>query len=265
MTSNTSPGAAGYGINDIWEAAKRDDKASLELEARIDKMRQDIDAGLKLPEKKIDLMESSNRDMTKELGRLIEQILAQGDPTPTDRQMLQALHGRLFECDRRTSLLVKLREVESQGRGERYREFLEGEKSGLGARGKSIPVPLPSSSRSPVKVQKGEPTLKTSIRALMERADPSNTGALQLVVPGHPEIAEYESSDESRSSNGGSGSGTDAESDHAGWPLVYCVLNINPSTPKGNLETGAKKYAVVLYTELLEAELLICYAEHWQG
>lgn len=64
----------GTNLADLRSLIARDLAASNELSSRIDQMRTDIAAGIPLPAKKVDLMERSNKDMTRDLVARLEKI-----------------------------------------------------------------------------------------------------------------------------------------------------------------------------------------------
>lgn len=94
----------------------RDLAASNELADRISQLRISIAEGKPLPSKKVDLMEQSNRDMTKELVSRVEKIESAPDLDATDREMLQALNARLAVCGLQAMRLAELRDVEVTAR-----------------------------------------------------------------------------------------------------------------------------------------------------
>jgi hypothetical protein len=94
----------------------RDLAASNELADRISQLRIDIAEGKPMPSKKVDLMERSNKDMTKDLVNRVEKIESASELDATDREMLQALNARLAVCDLQAMRLAELREVEFSAR-----------------------------------------------------------------------------------------------------------------------------------------------------
>ena len=103
----------------------RDLAASNELADRVSQLRIDIAEGKPLPSKKVDLMEQSNRDMTKELVSRVEKIESTPDLDATDREMLQALNARLAVCDLQAMRLAELRDVEVTARSTMHKESPE--------------------------------------------------------------------------------------------------------------------------------------------
>lgn len=122
---STAVSAAGLNINDLRALLKLDIVASNELDAKIDLFRQDIKNGRNPPEQRIDEMDVTNKDMTKDVVRNIEKIESQGPPsklTTTDREVLQALHARLATCDKQAMRLVELRDLLNEEKRKRQKE-----------------------------------------------------------------------------------------------------------------------------------------------
>ena len=90
--------------------------ASNELANRIEQLRIDVAEGKPLPSKKVDLVERSNKDMTKDLVSRIEEIESTSTLDAMDREMLQALNARLAVCDLQAMRLAELRDVEFTAR-----------------------------------------------------------------------------------------------------------------------------------------------------
>ena len=114
MPSTAALNAAGLNLCQLRQIIKLDREASNELQARIGQVRQDIKNGLRLPEKTVDMMESLNKDMTKELVQHIEKIEEQKKLTTTDRELLQALNAQLAVCDRSGMQIAELRDLEQE-------------------------------------------------------------------------------------------------------------------------------------------------------
>lgn len=122
---STALSAAGLNINDLRSLIKLDIVASNELEAKIDLFRQDARTGKNPPAEKLDQMELTNKDMTKDVVRNIEKIESQGHPsklTTTDREVLQALHARLATCDQQAMRLAELRDMLSEVQRKQQKE-----------------------------------------------------------------------------------------------------------------------------------------------
>jgi len=100
----------------------RDLAASNELAERISQLRVDIAEGKPMPSKKVDLMERSNKDMTKDLVNRVEGIESASELDATDREMLQALNARLAVCDLQAMRLAELRDVEFTARSTKQKE-----------------------------------------------------------------------------------------------------------------------------------------------
>jgi hypothetical protein len=90
--SPTSPTERETSLAETHSLIARDLATSNELANRITQLRQDIAEGKPPPSKKVDLLERSNKDMTKELVLRLEHIesIPAGNLEATDRKMMQA-------------------------------------------------------------------------------------------------------------------------------------------------------------------------------
>lgn len=225
--------SAGHSIADLKALIKRDVEASKELQTRLEQLRQDIKDGKKLPKKKIDLMEISNKDMTKDLVLRIEQIEAT-DMAATDREMLQALNARLAVCDVQAMQLAELRELEHEARGEHH-EFLEPEKE---------PVPLLHRSVSAPAAPETVEGEHAEGLALDEHATEDNPAK-----PRHNQA--YYSDDDEYGHEIEDDVSEKSVPDIENWPAPYRVLKIHPDTPDDEIEDLVKKYVGLIPSELL--------------
>jgi hypothetical protein len=127
--SPTSPIERDNNLAEMHSLIARDLAASNDLAARITQLRHDIAEGKPQPPKKVDLLERSNKDMTKELVLRVERIesLPAGSLGATDREMLQALDSRLAVCDLQAMRLAELRDLEFTARNTKERAYLEAE------------------------------------------------------------------------------------------------------------------------------------------
>lgn len=114
MFSTSALNAAGLNMCELRQIIKLDREASNELQTRIDIVRRDIRNGERLPEKTVEMMESLNKNMTRDLVQRIEKIEDQGVLTTTDRELLQALNAQLATCDRSGMQLAELRDLEQE-------------------------------------------------------------------------------------------------------------------------------------------------------
>ncbi|QIX00562.1 hypothetical protein AMS68_006079 [Peltaster fructicola] len=219
--------STGHSIADLKELVKRDQHTSNDLQSRIEQLRQDIKDGKKLPKKKIDLMEVSNKDMTKELVSRIEEIEAT-DMTATDREMLQALNARLAVCDAQAMRLAELRELEREARGEHH-EFLDEE------------------LLTPPHVQRSvsAPAVPGIVEETEHFEDIETDERRPHMAPMHSSVQHY-GDDEEHDHLVESYASIDSESDASGWPCPYRVLGINPDTPDDKIENLIKKSVAAL-------------------
>ena len=187
----------------------RDLAASNELADRISQLRIDIAEGKPLPSKKVDLMEQSNRDMTKELVSRVEKIESGPDLDATDREMLQALNARLAVCDLQTMRLAELRDVEV-------------------------------TARSTMQKEAAEPEAKSDAGAAEHDADEHSAHG----GDGHEDEEENATeSDRDSASAGKTGSeySDEPEIDKSHWPLLYQIMDVDPVTLDRDIEPMLNK------------------------
>lgn len=214
--------SAGHSIADLRALAERDLEASNELQVRIERLRKDIADGKKLPKKKIDLMEVSNKDMTKELVTRIEQIEA-NTTTATDREMLQALNARLTVCDIQAMRLAELRELEREARGDKH-EYLEEEDRGQ----KHTPTAVLTEAaphHDEANLQKEGPT---AVEQYDEEIHVSGLHNTQNYLSDE-DVDSHESDDDTRSLP-----------DMSNWATPYRILGIDPKTPSEEIHAQIK-------------------------
>jgi hypothetical protein len=203
-------------MNDLKSLIATDLAASNALAARITQLRFDIANGKPLPDKKVDLMERSNKDMTKDLVSRVEKIEnaasldargARNALHATDREMLQALNARLAICDLQAMRLAELRDVEVMAR---------------------------STMRKAEEKAKAEPD--------MSKAEPEE----EIVAERKPrdgedveKASEHDSvspSSDSEDEDSGSENFSDCEIDKSAWPLLYQILDVYPDTLNSDIE-----------------------------
>ena len=183
----------------------RDLAASNELADRISQLRIDIAGGKPLPSKKVDLMERSNRDTTKELVNRVEDIESAAALDATDREMLQALNARLAVCDLQAMRLAELRDVEV-------------------------------TARSTMKKEPAEPEMKSQVDGTEHDADDHSV----LVEGGDEETGENDS-DSASDSEAPSEYSDEAEIDKNNWPLLYKIMDVDPETLDRDIESMLEK------------------------
>lgn len=192
----------------------RDLEASNDLATRITQLRQDISEGKPLPPKKIDIMERSNKDMTKDLMLRIEKMEGAEGLTAIDREMLQALNARLAVCDMQTMRLAELRDLETAARGEKMREFLEVDAEA------EAQVPL-----SP----------KQEFEAMPVDEDAANLEAHE--TDQGSSVGRHDNS----SDNSDADDTDDSEPDESSWPLLYRIMGVDPSTCPEDIASALSK------------------------
>ena len=127
MSTPTVPPSSELDTTELKSLIARDLAASNEVAARITQLRLDIEDGKPLPSKKVNLMEQSNKDMTKDLVLRVEKIESAANIEAADRELLQALNARLAVCDLQAMRLAELRDLEFFATGTKAKAFLDAE------------------------------------------------------------------------------------------------------------------------------------------
>ena len=187
----------------------RDLAASNELADRISQLRIDIAEGKPLPSKKVDLMEQSNRDMTKELVSRVEKIESTPDLDATDREMLQALNARLAVCDLQAMRLAELRDVEV-------------------------------TARSTMQKESPEPKTESDAGAAEHDAD-ENSDHDGDEHEDEEENATESDRDSASAGKTGSEYSDEPEIDKSHWPLLYQIMDVDPVTLDRDIEPMLNK------------------------
>jgi hypothetical protein len=188
----------------------RDLAASNELAERISQLRIDIADGKPLPSKKADLMERSNRDMTKELVGRVEKIESASELDATDREMLQAINARLAVCDLQAMRLAELRDVQV-------------------------------TARSTMKKEPAEPETKSEVGASEHDADEHSAH-----VEDEDEDTGDNDSDSASNSEAHSEYSEEPEIDKSNWPLLYQIMDVDPETLDRDMEPILEKWIIPL-------------------
>jgi hypothetical protein len=178
----------------------RDLAASNELAERISQLRLDIAEGKPLPPKKVDIMERSNKDMTKDLVSRVEKIESASPLDATDREMLQALNARLAVCDLQAMRLAELRDVEVTARSTMRKEPLE-------------------------------PEANTAVNEVEDDA-----GEHSVLVEDEEEATGENGSDSASVSETHSEYSEEPEIDKSHWPLLYQIMDVDPETLDRDIE-----------------------------
>lgn len=184
----------------------RDLATSNELANRISQLRIDIAEGKPLPDKKVDLMERSNKDMTRDLVSRVENIESAPALDATDREMLQALNARLAVCDLQAMRLAELRDVEVTARSTMQKEAVE-------------------------------PKAKPDVGVAVEHDAGEHSARVE---DGDQEIGE-EDSDSASGSETRSEYSDEPEIDKSGWPLLYQIMDVDPETLDRDIEPMLEK------------------------
>lgn len=184
----------------------RDLAASNELADRISQLRVDIAEGNPLPSKKVDLMERSNKDMTKDLVSRVEKIENAAPLDATDREMLQALNARLAVCDLQAMRLAELRDVEVSARSTMQKE---------------PSVHEAKSAENTVEDDAGDHTVNIE--------DEEDTGENET------------DSDSASASETHSEYSEEPEIDKSHWQLLYKIMDVDPETLDSDIKPMLEK------------------------
>ncbi|OQO01605.1 hypothetical protein B0A48_12641 [Cryoendolithus antarcticus] len=206
-------------LTDLRALIAADVAASNALQTRIAQLEDDLAAGKSLPDKKVDLMERSNKDIVRDLVARLESIEGSANLTATDREMMQALNARLAVCDLLAMRLAKLRDLEFQARG--TQEFLEVE---------ALPASR-SKSKSTAKPHEED------VEPLLRPATPEDRNAKQAEedegadeeLPTSHDTAEDDEEVQAESDE-------EAEPDKSTWPLLYQIIDVDPRTEDGDFK-----------------------------
>lgn len=208
--------------------------ASNALADRISQLRLDIAEGKPLPDKKVDLMERSNKDMTKDLVSRVEKIESSDAPLDAnDREMLQALNARLAVCDLQAMRLAELRDVEVSARSTMQKGVVKEEAKNVEANEEEEEV-------------EAEAKPDTSPRTKFEEQKSS-----ERELHGEDGVerdSEYDSESDSHTEDEDSGSAysDDLGIDKSDWPLLYRIMDVDPDTLGRDIEPLLNKYVTHL-------------------
>ena len=215
--SPTSPIKRENDLAEIHSLIARDLAASNDLAARITRLRQDIAEGKPQPQKKVDLLERSNKDMTKELVLRVERIesLPAGSLGATDREMLQALDSRLAVCDLQAMRLAELRDLEFAARNIKERAYLEAEVN----EGSDV------AGQEPV----GDLAIGHTSKHTVDVLDCDTNEHTH-----HPDGSHYGS--EKSEADSTTEDLDEPAIDKSAWPLLYRIMDVDPSTSAADIQ-----------------------------
>lgn len=191
--------------------------ASHDLASRITQLRNAIDSGQPPPRKTVDLMDRSNRDITRDLVRRIEDIES-ATPSTKDRELLQALNDRLAVCDGLAMRLAELRDlITSISKGSSAGNY------NSSSNNRSISAPA---------IDTDAPERQRSAHPARFKSHDSD-----------PENGDDDGDEEEENASSDSPSDPDPEPDPRTYPLLYRILSIPPSTPASLMPSVAKSYS----------------------
>lgn len=200
-------------MEDLKALIARDLAASNELADRISQLRIDIAEGKPLPSKKVDLMERSNKDMTKDLVSRVEKIESAPDLDATDREMLQALNARLAVCDLQAMRLAELRDVEVTARSTMQKQHDE---------------------------PNAKPEAKSDVKSDVAASENDVDEHLAHVKDEDEGIGENDS-DSASASETHSEYSDEPEIDKSNWPLLYRIMDVEPEILDRDIEPMLNK------------------------
>jgi hypothetical protein len=224
--------SAGLSIDELRTLIKRGLDASNDLQARIDRLQQDVAEGKTPDTDATSLMSTEHKRIGKDLVLRIEQIEDQGRLDATDRTMLQALTARLSVHDLQSARLAQYRDLQLKDGEDKYREWLVSDELPSGSRN----VVGEGRSANALPVQEPVVTLDTHHP---QDEQPSVPTMQNVVFPSRNEssIAGMDDHDEELLAvNSGQDDPTDVletynAPDKSTWPLLYRIVDLDPKTP----------------------------------
>lgn len=208
-------------IDELKEFTIRDREDTNKLVERISKLRIAMEEGTSPEVNNLDIMEQSNRDITITLVPRIEAIERNTEnQDATDREMLQALNERLWECDRKSSKLAELRDLQLSIRSSTQKPFGVSEES---------------------------------------KHDDDSTETKKTVAPEHKiheEGSASKHSDHAYDMNDRESEYSDSvysqdeyepDVDKNAWPLLYQIMDIDPGTSKADIGRLLNRYVTMSY------------------
>jgi len=204
-------------IAEMHSLIARDLAASNDVAKRITQLRQDIADGKPQPSKKFDLLERSNKDMTKELVLRVERIesVPVGTLKAADREMLQALNSRLAVCDLQAMRLAELRDLEFTAKNTKERAYLDAEvNEGSSVAGQEPEEELSIGRASKHSVGEIDSNTKKTEHQNDVPHDVSESSEEDAISEDWEELAV----------------------DKSAWPLLYRIMNVDPSTSAADIQ-----------------------------
>lgn len=195
--------SAGLNIDDLKQRIEKDIAASNELQQHIDQLREDIAAGKSIDDNEIALMGVEHKQIGRDLVARIEQIENQAKLDAADRNMLQALTARLSVHDLQSARIAEFGDLRTP------KEFLEGEQAPQITKMPSRPV-LETSDSHELVAGSWSDSLDREGGTVEVDEDSDDDDSYEIV----------ENDDEE-----------EAEIDKSTWPLLYRILDVDPSTP----------------------------------
>ncbi|KAK3054900.1 hypothetical protein LTR09_004058 [Extremus antarcticus] len=210
--------SAGLSMEDLRALVQKDIAASNELQARIDRLQQQLLDGEQPNLDQTSLMSDEHKSIGRDLILRIDQIEGQERLDATDRMMLQALTARLAVHDLQSARLAEYRDLQLRDGDEMTREWIRHD----------VEVLAENRRRADSEVDKWFPEYDGGV--VVEIPSPPATsksaksGLNRETDASIPEI-HVEDADQD---NDDSSSTSPASKE---WPLLYQIMGIDPKTP----------------------------------
>lgn len=204
-------------IDELRLLTARDKAESDELAARISRLRIDMTEGNSPSSNTLDLMEQSNKDITKEMVLGMDAIDAKaGNKDAADRQMLRALNARVTVRDSFSMRLAELRDLRLSVRSSKTELF--------GYTAQKTPDETPVTPEKHV-----VPEHEVRDEEGVTNRDDHGQGV-----------------DDSDSDRSGSvysqDEAEDPEIDKSVWPLLYQIMDVDPGTSNADIVAELNRY-----------------------
>lgn len=211
-------------IDELKLLTARDQKASDELAVDISQLRIDMTNGVSPPSNTLDLMEQSNKEITRDLNLHMDTIDAKGDKKDaTDREMLRALNARVNVRDELSMRLAELRDLRLSVRSSKTEPFgYTAEKTADEA------PPEPERRVEPERVVRNDHEQVPNQGDYVDDYDGTES---------ERSFSVYSQNDEE-----------EPEIDKSAWPLLYQVMDVDPRTSNADIAAVLNRYVPLTVT-----------------
>jgi hypothetical protein len=264
--------STGQNTTELKELTQIDKKSCVDVQGRIDDLRAELSNGRDTTKANVlfgvDEKLEEARQVSKDLTRRIETIYDLDAPSPTDREMLQALNARQVARDQLIQLYAELSALQSEACGylvkdseTEEREFLKAERE-LGAhekiRGfgdvKKYYTSDKKSGKEPARAPPAEEEQSAEIDPMTPLpTPPMHAGeapdledVAEPIDPRDVGAAPYATEDDDQEYY------EEEEECHAGpesWPLLYQILDLDPATDPDEFNAAIAKYVSHCFVE----------------